>query len=102
MNTEPTAEQVEQAMAAEKAASILGESVTAAIYHRREYKPKRGQLITYITKGGTYIIASHPAWNDGGVPRDLAAIGRFGDVVQLSPTAAPEFIDAVRVTAAAS
>lgn len=100
MNTEPTTEQVEQAMAAEKAESILGHYLITAIINRRPFEGH--QLISYITSGGTYVIASAPKWNDGGVMRDLAAIGRLGDVVALSPTAAPEFIEALRVVVAAS
>lgn len=99
MQIEATDAEIEQAIAVEKAASILGEGIEAAIYHRREYTGNH--LVTYITKGGTFIIASHPRWNDDDKPHDLAAIGRFGEVVQLTPTAAPEFINAVQTLAAA-
>lgn len=52
--------------------------------------------ITYISEGGTYLIASPGLWNDDGKPRDLIAIGYFGDVIALSPTVNPDFIEAVK------
>lgn len=52
--------------------------------------------ITYISGGGTYLIASPGMWNDDNLPRDLIAIDRFGNVMALSPTVNPEFIEAVR------
>jgi len=100
MSTEPTEAEVAQAMAAEYAGNRLGHHLITAIINR---KPHNGdQLVSYITKGGTYVIASAGRWNDNGLPRDLAAIGRFGDVVALTPTAAPEFLAALRHVVAAS
>lgn len=57
---------------------------------------KTSQADTYITKGGTFMIASPAKWNDSGKPQDLIAIGRFGEVLALSPTVNPDFVEAVK------
>lgn len=93
---------VAQAQAVEAAVSLLGETIADAIAERRAVTPDVGQLRTYITKGGTYIIASRAHWNDDNRPHDLAAITRFGQVVQLKLTAAPDFLEAVAALADAS
>lgn len=56
---------------------------------------KTPQADTYISKGGTFMIASPALWNDSGKPQDLIAIGRCGGAVALSPTVHPDFLKAV-------
>ena len=51
---------------------------------------------TYFSPGGTYLIATPGLWNDDGQDRDLIAIGRYGDVIPLSPTIDPNFLNAVK------
>lgn len=50
------------------------------------------QVFAYYTRGGTYIIASHALWNDDDKPKDLIAINRYGNLIQLSPTVSPELV----------
>lgn len=50
----------------------------------------------YVSDGGTWMLASHPRWNDDGKPHDLAAVLRDGTVLALRPTVNPELIQQLR------
>lgn len=64
--------------------------------------PLGAGTVAYVSRGGTYLIASAPNWNDSGEARDLVAIlpmaaERGGSrVVVLRPTVNPELVDALR------
>lgn len=56
--------------------------------------------ISYVTRGGTYVIASAPNWNDSGEARDLVAILPMAlegtRVIPLYVAVNPDLIDALR------
>lgn len=59
--------------------------------------------IAYVTRGGTYVIASAPNWSDSGEARDLVAIlplalENWTHVLPLCPTVNPDLIKALRET----
>lgn len=51
--------------------------------------------ITYITEGGTYMIASPSKWNDDNRPHDLIAVLADNSIHVMRPTVNPEFADAI-------
>ena len=57
--------------------------------------------ISYMTRGGTYVIASAPKWNDSGEAHDLVAIlpmalENWTRVLPLRPTVNPDLLRALR------
>lgn len=56
--------------------------------------------ISYVTRGGTYVIASAPNWSDSGEARDLVAVLPMAlegtRVLPLWPTVNPDLIEALR------
>ncbi len=81
-------------MSIEAAVVQLGELLADAIRERRSYAS--AQILTYVTGGGTYILASTGLVNDDGRVHDIAAIGRGGDVVPLTFAANPATLAAMR------
>ncbi|MDN6567122.1 MAG: hypothetical protein L0K65_08755, partial [Actinomyces sp.] len=47
--------------------------------------------VGYMTRGGSYMLASRGRTNDSGLDRDLLIITAYGDVEQVSPTVNPEW-----------
>ncbi len=52
-----------------------------------------GWWIGYLTRGGTYIVASKGLQFDDGLDRDSIAITRWGQVVPLSIATPPDFVE---------
>lgn len=56
--------------------------------------------LTYLTDGGTYVIATDPSWTDSGHPRDLVAILPMAlegsRVIPLYVAVNPELVTALR------
>lgn len=56
--------------------------------------------VGYVTDGGTYVIASTPAWNDDDRPHDLVAVLpapiEGTRVLPLRPNVNPDLVDALR------
>jgi hypothetical protein len=53
-------------------------------------------LLSYWTKGGTYMIANNGKQNDDLLPHDLIAVTRDGQVVAVRPTTNPDLVEEVR------
>lgn len=84
---------------------LLSEEFKSAL---RAGEPFRdSSVFAYVTRGGTYMIASPAHWNDNGKPRDLlmirkAEVGSGGglDVIELSPLVHEDFAPQVRAALA--
>lgn len=74
---------------------MIGESIAKAIRERLPFIDS--SLIGYLSKGGTYMLASRGRWNDNGKRRDLAAIlpGDLGQgqVISLYIGTNPQLVD---------
>lgn len=53
-------------------------------------------LTSYITKGGTYVIASRGKTNDDGKPRDLVTVTRDGRALAMTPLVNPQLVAEVQ------
>lgn len=70
------------------------ERIAAAAAQRRTGRLDAWTL-AYLTKGGTYMIASAAAGNDDDRPHDLIAVLLDGTVLVLRPTVNPDLFEAV-------
>ena len=64
--------------------------VSAAAF--RETGDLDAGTLSYITKGGTWVLASKGIYNDDGRPHDLVAVLQDGSVLPLRPTVNPELV----------
>lgn len=80
-------------------APYLPEHLARSIRDRRPFngsvRDTKG-LIGYITAGGTYIVATHPALADGRRCDDLVAISPTTGVYALRITVNPDLVEAIR------
>lgn len=81
-------------MSEEPEYKFLTDSAATAIFNAEPYED--AQLVVYVTRGLSMMIASPARWNDDDEDHDLIMINRFGQACAVTALVMPEFVAEVQ------